>query len=437
MVDGPPERGDDDNTKTQERRHLVRRLAVVAAGVLVLLVLLVLVVVVVLPPRFTVHRTFDKDHEELKAQNDVRTTLLQGLGALLVLTGAAIGASVAYRGVQETRRQIAQTADDNQEQFTLTRQGQVTDRYTKAVDQLGSEHLDVRLGGIYALERIARDSPPDRATVEEVLTAYVRGHAPWPPPPAPPSLQAITRPLVTFAQRQRWALRQRTAKATAGQGQQGQRDEKVAEPQWPPADVQAAVTVLGRRQLPPDGPRVLDLIRVDLRLTELPRANLQGARLEGANLQGAGLIGANLEGAFLIGANLQRAILLGANLQRASLGGAKFQGARLMDANLQGAFLGNAKLQGARLARAKFRGAWLHGTNLRGALLHGADFQGATFDNADLHGARADKATHWPNGFDPQTAGVTIHQRRHAKRRVKVEPDWVRRRREDGHGGPD
>ena len=68
-----------------------------AASVLVLLVLVVLVVVV-LPPRFTT-TTFDKDHEELKAQNDVRTTLLQGLGALLVLTRATIGASVAYQGV--------------------------------------------------------------------------------------------------------------------------------------------------------------------------------------------------------------------------------------------------------------------------------------------------------------------------------------------------
>ncbi len=44
----------------------------------------------------------------------------------------------------------------------LTEQGQVTDRYAKAIEQLGSGRLDVCIGGIYALERIARDSP--RAT---------------------------------------------------------------------------------------------------------------------------------------------------------------------------------------------------------------------------------------------------------------------------------
>src|SRR5271155_3394414 len=36
--------------------------------------------------------------------------------------------------------------------FTLSREGQVTDRYGKAIEQLGSDKLDVRIGGIYALE---------------------------------------------------------------------------------------------------------------------------------------------------------------------------------------------------------------------------------------------------------------------------------------------
>ena len=63
-------------------------------------------------------------------------------------------------------------------------QGQVTDRYTKAIEQLGSDKLDVRIGGIYALERIARDSARDHPTVMEVLTAFIREHSheQWPPP---------------------------------------------------------------------------------------------------------------------------------------------------------------------------------------------------------------------------------------------------------------
>jgi hypothetical protein len=60
----------------------------------------------------------------------------------------------------------------------------VTDRYTKAIEQHGSDKLDVRIGSIYALERIARDSARDHPTVMEVLTAFIRERSrePWPLP---------------------------------------------------------------------------------------------------------------------------------------------------------------------------------------------------------------------------------------------------------------
>jgi hypothetical protein len=120
-----------------------------------------------------------KRHElqdnRLKLQNDARTTLLQALAGGVLL----LGAYFTYRQLQ------------------VTREGQITDRYSKAVDQLGEaseDKVDVRLGGIYALERIANDSPKDQAQVAEVLSAFVRGHAPWPPtrdkqPPADEPLE--------------------------------------------------------------------------------------------------------------------------------------------------------------------------------------------------------------------------------------------------------
>jgi uncharacterized protein YjbI with pentapeptide repeats len=341
-------------------------------------------------------KRIELETNRLKLQNDARATLLQGLAGGVLLLGAYF-----------TWRQLG-----------VTREGQITDRYTKAVDQLGSDHLDVRVGGIYALERIARDSPPDRATIEEVLTAYLRDHAPWPPPPAPPSLQAITQRLVTLAQRQRAAWQRQRAKGTGGPTPPGRSDEQAARPPRPAADVQAAVTVFGRRQLPPDGLRRLDLTRVDLRHAELRRANLQAARLDRANLQDAILVGANLQDAWLDRANLQDAILVGANLQGAQLNFANLQDAQLMHANLQDAQLGGANLQNAVLDRADLQDAWLDGANLQAARLDGANLQTARLDGANLQtawldtaklqGARADKETRWPDGFDPQAAEVTV-----------------------------
>src|SRR5271165_3388485 len=109
--------------------------------------------------------------------------------------------------------------------FELTEQGQVTDRYTKAIGQLGSDKLDVRIGGIYALERIARDSARDHPAGMEVLTAFIREHShkEWPPP-----------------------------------GPDG--EELVPSPR---PDVQAAVTVAGRRDAKRDIRRI-NLVGADL-----------------------------------------------------------------------------------------------------------------------------------------------------------------------------
>jgi hypothetical protein len=62
--------------------------------------------------------------------------------------------------------------------FRLSREGYVTDRYTKTIEQLGSGSLDVRLGAIYALERIMVDSMRDHPAIVEVLAAFAREHSP-------------------------------------------------------------------------------------------------------------------------------------------------------------------------------------------------------------------------------------------------------------------
>ena len=117
------------------------------------------------------------------------------------------------------------------------------------------------------------------------------------------------------------------------------------------------------------------------------KANLQGADLSGAYLQGADLSDAKLEGADLSFANLQGADLSDANLQGADLMYAYLQGAYLRNTNLQGAYLSDAKLEGADLRDAKLEGADLRNTKLQGAYLRNANLQGAYLRNANLQGA--------------------------------------------------
>jgi hypothetical protein len=223
--------------------------------------------------------------------------------------------------------------------FELTEQGQVTDRYTKAIEQLGSEKLDVCIGGIYALERVARDSPRDHWTIIEVLTAFVREHSreQWPrPDPSSQEQQRSTRP-----------------------------------------DVQAAVTVIGRRDAEHDS-RPIDLRGADLTGANLGGADLRTALLDGANLGGADLSTAHLTGADLTGADLTDADLTLAYLTDADLTGANLGGAKLTLANLTFANLSGAQLSGAQLS-ANFHGADLTGVNLHGADLTGVDLTGASW----------------------------------------------------------
>lgn len=114
--------------------------------------------------------------------------------------------------------------------YRLAEQGQITDRYTKAIEQLGGDKLGVRLGGIYALERIAHDSKRDHPTVVEVLGAFVRERT----DPARTERPTVTDVLSAFLTLVDDRPERNPTSSDAG--------TKIK----PPADVQAALTVLGR-----------------------------------------------------------------------------------------------------------------------------------------------------------------------------------------------
>lgn len=206
------------------------------------------------------------------------------------------------------------TNRDNQAERDLTRQGQITDRYTAAVDQLGRDQLDVRLGGIYALERIMRDSKPDQPTIVEILSAFVRDRAPIPCPEG--------------------------------------RDH-------PENDVQAALTVLGRRDPKLDQDKTKTdlsrtcLIGADLTKANLPEVNLAYTALTCARLPGAHLEDADMSHTYLGHAHLNDTILTGATLIKTVLNDAYLTNADLTGSTLNQVNLTHAAVTKQQLATAK------------------------------------------------------------------------------------
>ena len=102
-----------------------------------------------------------------------------------------------------TDESIAASHADIHSTLDATRDRQFADRYSRAIEQLGSDNLDIRIGGIYALEGIALESSKHHPTVMEVLTAFIREHSQeqWPPSddPAGGGKERSTRPDIQAA----------------------------------------------------------------------------------------------------------------------------------------------------------------------------------------------------------------------------------------------
>lgn len=259
----------------------------------------------------------------LQEARDAARGRLLTLGAGLFAAGALLFTGRNYHVARQT--------------LEVTEQGQVTDRFTKAIDHLGSSRIDVRIGGIYALEQVARDSDRDHPIVVEVLSSFIRRHSQRPLTPLGP-----------------------------GEKEPGRSTRP---------DIQAAITVIGRRDE-----------KSDIHVLDLNHANLAGAILEGAKLTVLFIDDKGVP-------HLGRAKFTGKTRIGVNLADAKFNGATLKSANLTLASLPRANFTGADLTGANFTGANLTGADFTDAVVEGgvsadtASFSHPNFAHAELKNA--------------------------------------------------
>jgi Pentapeptide repeats (8 copies) len=207
------------------------------------------------------------EKDKTTIQNGVYTTLVQALGGVIL----GITAYVGYRNLKNGE----ETLKIGQKNLEVTEDKQVTERFSKSIEHLGSDKIDVRLGGIYALEQIAFDSAKYHWTIVEILSAFIREKS------------------------------------------RSNRADSVG------VDIQAALAVIGRRKQYPNDKvidlRKISLVGVELQNTNFSKADFSGTNLSNANLSGANLSEANLSLTHLIGADLSNANLNGADLNNTHL----------------------------------------------------------------------------------------------------------------------
>jgi pentapeptide repeat protein len=336
-------------TKLQQARPAITW-ALVAFAILVAFAALILVPAWLEPPLSKAdlstvpagEKRVTLQQAQAQLQNSSRSTLLQGLAGVLVIAGAV----ATWRQVQ------------------ISREGQITDRLTHAIDQLGNDKVDVRIGGIYALERLAKDSAADRLALVEILAAFIRTHAAW---PAGHWSHPDPHPTLDVDETMLWL----TDRAP---------------------DVRTAVLVLGRYPHEQREHR-LPLRRVDLRRTNFYHGTLIKVDLGDSNLAASAAAGVHWERCRFWNTDLRKTQLKGATLDHSEFNGAHLHGANLAGASLREANLSDASLRGANLRDADLRGA-----NLTRADLSGADLSGARLLGAQLDDIQDDHATTWPAG---------------------------------------
>ena len=259
--------------------------------------------------------------EKANLINQYRTTSIQFIATCAQILGGItilIGIYFAWGNLKVT-----------QENLTLAQDGQITERFTRAVNQLGNNKLQIRLGGIYALESIANESKKDYWQIMEILTTYIKINNQY----------IHNKGKLDYYKKQYYM----------------------------PRNVQTNVEIDINNQIKPDIKAILTFIResrnssiyknnlkpgiLDLNRTYLPHAYLKEANLENAMFEGIYLANALLNKAIL-----NKAFMLGAILIYADLEDANFEGTSLIGADLEGANLRGANLKGANLRGANLRG---------------------------------------------------------------------------------
>lgn len=299
--------------------------------------------------------------EQLHQENENRKTMAQIIGGAFIL----VGIYLTWRRIRAMEIQVE-----------IGQEGQITERFTRAIEQLGNDKLEIRLGASYALERIALDSEKDYWPIIEVLTAYIRENSSWKEGQSADNESILPNLLIH------------------PYNEHNKENYLLSITKISP-DIQAIMTVLGRRTRTflKGEDLHLDLNAVDLRGANLKRANLEGFLLMGSHLEYADLTEANFRIAILYGSFLNNTNFSGANLEGCALVQVNLSGASLAHAQLKAANLAKSNLTGANLNRANMEGAWLDNTCLKGANLTGVF--GLTLDQ--VRSAIIDEKTKLPD----------------------------------------
>ena len=284
------------------------------------------------------------------------STTIRNIG--LIMAGSVALPLAIWRGVVADRQASAaqRQAETALEQADTAQRGLLNERYQQGAEMLGNNALSVRLGGIYALERLAAEHPQQyHVQIMKLLCAFV-------------------------------------CNPTRDEDYEKKLAERNADPRtlsMPRQDVQAAIDAIGSR----DDVRIeietsqdfkLNLRGADLAHAQIGDSNLSSAMLQYANLSHTNIFSVDLSDANLLGAVMKRVELSDTDFTGATAGAVDLFGARMQQGNKPLFDLYYAKLSPAQLPDGNLVPTHLFDVDLSGKSIHNAELDSVRISNSDL-----------------------------------------------------
>lgn len=349
-----------------------------------------------------------------QAITDERRTLLA------VLAGLGAGLTLLYTHLRHQ----------------LDRDANATGRYTQAIEQIGSAVVSIRLGGIYALGRLQRDSPNDARTISEVLASFVRESAGRPPnggvdPDLTAAIGVLGRGGIAS-----WNADLRGTRLSYGELEELSfpKDADLRKSELTGADLSRARLPGARldnsdmKNVILDGSNLVafemkggdvsgaSFFRADARRAQIYRTvgneplfrqtSLKGAHFENVQFRNAIFSGAELENAYF-----WYSTFVGTDLSHCDMNGIHVKDSDLTDSSMVSSNLRSARFHTANLTNVNFKDADLTGAQIINCILTGADLSGADLRRASLANdvtgfVYCDDRTRWPSDIDALDLGL-------------------------------
>jgi Uncharacterized low-complexity proteins len=277
--------------------------------------------------------------EKVDLINKYRVTSIQ----LVAIYAQILGACAVFLGIYFAWGNL-----------TTAREGQITERFTRAIDQLGNKKMEIRIGGMYALERIANESKKDYWSVMEILTAYIEENA---------RFKYETMEMVEKEEERNnffnysidWDF-DKTQKAV---------NNFLSLDNF--RDHETACNIIARRKFQYVGSkkswsflhnqRCIEPSHICLGRVNLPYRFFKKSHLENANFFGSFFNSVHFEGAYLQNTFFSLAIIINTKFNDAILENAFFEAAYISKSNFEGANLRNANFDLAIIKDTNFKGA--------------------------------------------------------------------------------